>query len=140
MKKPILIFALLLSILSFSQTFEKAIISNNTHIYDAVNNVECRMIMAIAPNRGVQFSDDKITVYTQVFGLVEGELLELREYSKKIEYTRLEVDAIYNQLDDPIEIGESFMTEFSKLLETVLLSETLRKEYFGGDGFTIYNE
>ena len=79
------------------------------------------MIMAIASNRGVQFSDDKITVYTQVFGLLEGKMIELPQYSERLEYTGSEVDAIYNQLDDPIEIGESFMTEFSKFLEIVLL-------------------
>ena len=66
MKKTILVTALLMTIFSFGQTFEKAIISQNTHIYNPVKNLECRMIRAITPHNGVHFSDEGVTVYVQV--------------------------------------------------------------------------
>ena len=140
MKKTILVTALLMTIFSFGQTFEKAIISENTHIYNPVKNLECRMIRAITPHNGVHFSDEGVTVYVQVYGILEdGSLFQLPQYSEKISYTKEEVDGMYLQYNNPLYPSESFMGEFNKMLESILLYETMAQGYFGGDKFQIYN-
>ena len=140
MKKTIIVTALLMTIFSFGQTFEKAIISQNTHIYNPVKNLECRMIRAITPQNGVHFSDEGITVYVQVYGILEdGSLFQLPQYSEKISYTKEEVDGMYLQYNNPLYPSESFMGEFNKMLESILLYETMAQGYFGGDKFQIYN-
>jgi hypothetical protein len=139
MKKTILVTALLMTIFSFGQTFEKAIISQNTHTYNPVKNLECRMIRAITPIDGVHFSDDKISVFVQVYGILEDEsLFPLPQYSEKISYTKEEVDGMYLQYNNPLEPSESFIGEFNKMLTSILLYETMAQGYFGGDKFEIY--
>ena len=152
MKKTILLLALLISSLSFSQTFKKAIISKSAHTYDLVNNLSSRIVRAVPSNGGVQISDDTLTIYIVVYGLtieeytaVNGDiqtkdnLFKLSQFSEKLIYNKDEVNALFSQIDNPIFPNESLIDELNKLVETALLSETLRKGYFNGDKFTIYN-
>ena len=152
MKKTILLLALLISSSSFSQTFEKAIISKSAHTYDLVNNLSSRIIRAVPSKGGVQFSDDTLTIYIVVYGLTIEEytdgngdiqtkdnLFKLSQFSEKLVYEKGEVNDLFSQIDNPIFPNESLIDEFNKLVETALLSETLRKGYFNGDKFTIYN-
>ena len=152
MKKTILLLALLISTFSFSQTFEKAIISDSEHTYDLVKNLSCRIIRAIAPNNGVQFSDEKLTIYVVTYGLIledytdeNGEtqtkekIFNLPQYSEQIIYSKEEVDYLFSQIKNPIDVDESFFGELNNLIETSLLGDTLRKGYFNGDEFEIYN-
>lgn len=140
MKKTIIVTALLMTIFSFGQTFEKAIISENTHIYNPVKNLECRMIRAITPQNGVHFSDEGITVYVQVYGVLEnGSLLPLPQYSEKAVYSKEQVDGMFSQYNNSIESSESFIDEFNAMLTSILLYETMTQGYFGGDKFSIYN-
>ena len=152
MKKTILLLALLISTLSFSQTFEKAIISKSAHTYDLVNNLSSRIVRAVPSNGGVQISDDTLTIYIVVYGLTIEEytdengtaltkdnLFKLSQFSEKLIYSKDEVNALFLQIDNPIFPNESLIDEINKLIETALLSETLRKGYFNGDKFTIYN-
>ena len=140
MKKTILLTALLMTIFSFGQTFEKAIISENTHIYNPVKNLECRMLRVINPNDGVHFSDDKISVFIQVFGILEdGSLFQLPQYSEKVVYSRQQVDGMFSQYNNSIESSESFIDEFNTMLKSILLYETMTQGYFGLDKFSIYN-
>jgi len=152
MKKTILLLALLISSLSFSQTFEKAIISKSAHTYDLVNNLSSRIIRAVPSKGGVQISDDTLTIYIVVYGLTIEEYTDengvaqtrdkpfkLSQFSEKLVYTKTEVNALFSQIGNPIETNEDFIDELNKLIETALLSETLRKGYFNGDTFTVYN-
>ena len=140
MKKTIIVTALLMTIFSFGQTFEKAIISENTHIYNPVKNLECRMIRAINPKNGVHFSDEEITVYIQVYGILEdGSLFQLPQYSEKVVYSRQQVDGMFSQYNNSIESSESFIDEFNTMLKSILLYETMTQGYFGLDKFSIYN-
>ena len=139
MKKTIIVTALLMTIFSFGQTFEKAIISENTHIYNPVKNLECRMIRAITPHNGVHFSDEGVTVYVQVYGILEdGSLFQLPQYSEKVVYSRQQVDGMFSQYDNSIDSNESFIDEFNTMLKSILLHETMAQGYFGGDKFEIY--
>ena len=139
MKKTITLLALFLSTFAFSQTFEKAIISDSAHTYDLVNNLSSQIVRAIPSTGGVQFSDDTLTVYVVVYGITEeGELFNLPQFSEKITYTKDEVNYLFDQIGNPIEIGEDFIGELNTLISTALLSETLRKGYFNGDTFTPY--
>ena len=152
MKKTILLLALLISSSSFSQTFEKAIISKSAHTYDLVNNLSSRIIRAVPSKGGVQFSDDTLTIYIVVYGLTIEEYTDengdiqtkdkpfkLPQFSEKLVYTKTEVNALFSKIGNPIETNKDFIGELNKLIETALLSETLRKGYFNGDKFTIYN-
>ena len=140
MKKTILLLTLFLSTFAFSQTFEKAIISKSAHTYDLVNNLSSRIVRAIPSKGGIQFSDDTLTVYVVVYGLTaEGELFKLSQFSEKLVYSKDEVNALFSQIGNPIETNEDFIGELNKLIETALLSETLRKGYFNGDEFSLYN-
>jgi hypothetical protein len=152
MKKTILLLALFLSTFAFSQTFKKAIISENTHIYNPVKNLECRMIRAINPKNGVQFSDESVTIYIQVHGLIlenytdekgventREKIFELPQYAERIVYSKEEVDYLFSQIKNPIDVDESFFGELNNLIEISLLGDTLRKGYFNGDNFEIYN-
>lgn len=139
MKKTILVLALFLSTFAFSQTFEKAIISDSAHTYDLVNNLSSRIVRAIPSKGGVQFSDDTLTVYVVVYGITEeGELFNLPQFSEKLVYSKEKVNYLFDQIGNPIEIGEDFIGELNTLISTALLSETLRKGYFNGDTFTPY--
>lgn len=151
MKKTILLLVLLISTLSFSQTFEKAIISKSAHTYDLVNNLSTRIIRAVPSNGGVQISDDTLTIYIVVYGLTIEEytdengdiqtkdnLFKLSQFSEKLVYSKDEVNYLFAQIGDAIEPGESLIDEINKLIETALLSETLRKGYFNGDNFEVY--
>jgi len=152
MKKTILVLALFLSAFAFSQTFEKAIISDSEHTYDLVNNLSSRIIRAIPSNGGVQFSDDTLTIYVVVYGITvenytdekgvaqtRDKPFKLPQFSEKLVYTKTEVNALFSKIGNPIETNEDFIGELNNLIETALLSETLRKGYFNGDKFTIYN-
>ena len=139
MKKTITLLALFLSTFAFSQTFKKAIISNSEHTYDLVKNLSSRIVRAIPSKGGVQFSDNDLTVYVVVYGInEEGELFNLPQFSEKIIYTKNEVNYLFDQIGNPIEIGEDFIGELNSLISIALLSETLRKGYFNGDTFTPY--
>ena len=151
MKKTILLLALLISTFSFSQTFKKAIISDSAHTYDLVKNLSCRIIRAVPSKGGVQFSDDTLTVYVVVYGVetetytdengeeqTQDRLFNLPQFSEKITYTKDEVNYLFTQIGNPIEIGEDFIGELNSLISIALLSETLRKGYFNGDTFTPY--
>ena len=152
MKKTILLLVLLISALSFSQTFEKAIISKSTHTYDLVNNLSARIIRAVPSKGGVQISDDTLTIYIVVYGFTIEEytdengdiqtkdnLFKLSQFSEKLVYNKDEVNYLFAQIGDAIEPNEDFIGELNKLIETALLSETLRKGYFNGDEFSLYN-
>ena len=152
MKKTILLLALLISSSSFSQTFEKAIISKSAHTYDLVNNLSSRIVRAVPSNGGVQISDDTLTIYIVVYGLTIEEytdengdiqtkdnLFKLSQFSEKLIYSKDEVNYLFTQINDAIEPNEDFIGELNKLVETALLSETLRKGYFNGDEFSLYN-
>ena len=152
MKKTILLLALLISSLSFSQTFEKAIISKSAHTYDLVNNLSSRIIRAVPSKGGVQISDDTLTIYIVVYGFTIEEytdengdiqtkdnLFKLSQFSEKLVYNKDEVNYLFAQIGDAIEPNEDFIGELNKLIETALLSETLRKGYFNGDEFSLYN-
>ena len=152
MKKTILLLVLLISTLSFSQTFEKAIISTSAHTYDLVNNLSSRIVRAIPSNGGVQFSDSTLTVYVVVYGITvenytdsngvaqtRDKLFKLSQFSEKLVYSKDEVNYLFAQINDAIEPDEDFIGELNKLVETALLSETLRKGYFNGDEFSLYN-
>ena len=138
--------------MSFSQTFEKAIISKSAHTYDLVNNLSSRIIRAVPSKGGVQFSDDTLTIYIVVYGLTIEEytdengdiqtkdnLFKLSQFSEKLVYNKDEVNYLFAQIGDAIEPNEDFIGEINKLVETALLSETLRKGYFNGDEFSLYN-
>ena len=153
MKKTLLLLALLVSTISFSQSFEKAIISDSEHVYDLVKNSSARIIRAIPSNGGVQFSDDSLTVYVVVYGLntetytdengdeqTRDNLFKLPQFSEKIVYSKAEVNNLYEQIGNPIELGEDFIGELNTLVSIALLSETLRKGYFNGDTFTPYTK
>ena len=152
MKKTSLLLALLISSLSFSQTFEKAIISKSAHTYDLVNNLSSRIVRAVPSKGGVQISDDTLTIYIVAYALTIEEYTDengvaqtrdkpfkLSQFSEKLVYTKTEVNALFSQIGNPIETNEDFIDELNKIIETALLSETLRKGYFNGDTFTIYN-
>jgi len=105
-----------------------------------VNNLSSRIVRAIPSKGGIQFSDDTLTVYVVVYGLTaEGELFKLSQFSEKLVYSKDEVNALFSQIGNPIETNEDFIGELNKLIETALLSETLRKGYFNGDEFSLYN-
>ena len=151
MKKTILLLAFLISTLSFAQTFDKAIISKNTHIYNPVKNLECRMIRTINPKNGVQFSDESVTIYIQVHGLIlenytdekgvestREKIFELPQYSERVIYKKEKIDYIFKQVNNPITTEENFIDELNNILKTILLHETKTKGFFNGDDFEVY--
>lgn len=98
------------------------------------------MIRAITPHNGVHFSDEGVTVYVQVYGILEdGSLFQLPQYSEKVVYSRQQVDGMFSQYDNSIDSNESFIDEFNTMLKSILLHETMAQGYFGGDKFSIYN-
>lgn len=142
------------SAFGFSQEapkFKKAIITENEHIYDPVNNLSCKMIRVINPNRGVQFSDDKVDVYIEVYGQIfetqidengneiEVEILKpFTSFGNHSTYKVEEIDAFFKQLNNPLYPSESFMNELNSMLLQILLYDSSQRQLFGADTFEIY--
>ena len=102
-------------------------------------------MVRIIEDRGYQPTADGAYVYVITYAQKIDEqgnetLIKTVDATSKIPlfYTNAELDEFFKQYNDPIEPSESFTAEFKKRLESVLLTDTMAKGYFGGDTCVAY--
>ena len=120
------------------------IITENEHTYNQLTNESGKMVRIIE-DRGYQPTWDGAYVYVITYAQKIDEqgnetLIKTVDATSKIPlfYTNAELDEFFKQYNDPIEPSESFTAEFKKRLESVLLTDTMAKGYFGGDTCVAY--
>ena len=119
---------------------KKAIITKTPVLYDPKEGKSAKIVRAICPNRGIQFSDHKIDAYMQVFSVEEdGTLKEQPQFNNHSVYTNEQLNNLFSSLNDPIFPNESFLEEFNKLALQVLLLDTKARALFGVQEWEIYN-
>lgn len=124
--------------------FLAAIITENEHTYNTLENKSARLVRAIK-NEGYRPTADGAIVYVYTYALIiddegnESLVLAIDHMSKvPLFYTNAEIDAFFSSFNDPIEPSESYTAEFKKILEAVLLQDTMLKGYFNGDNCQPY--
>ena len=115
------------------------IITQNEHTYNQLTNETGKMIRIIG-DRSYQPTADGAFVYVITYAQKIDEegnetLIKTVDATSTIPmfYTNAELDAFFSSFNDPIEPNESFTGEFKKMLESVLLQDTMSKGYFNGD-------
>lgn len=120
------------------------VITENEHKYNQLTGETGKMVRIIE-DRGYQPTADGAYVYVISYAQKIDEqgnetLIKTVDATSKIPmfYTKAELDAFFASFNDPIEPSESFTTEFKKILEAVLLQDTMAKGYFSGDNCVPY--
>lgn len=115
------------------------IITENEHKYNQLTGETGKMVRIIE-DQGYQPTADGAYVYVISYAQKIDEegnetLIKTVDATSKIPmfYTNAELDAFFAEYNDPINPEESFTTEFKKILEAVLLQDTIAKGYFNGD-------
>lgn len=122
-----------------------SIITDNEHAFNSLENKNTRFVRAIK-NEGYRPTSTGAIVYVYTYALVVDEegnesLVLAKDHMSTVPlfYTNAELDAFFSSFNDPIEPSESYTTEFKKILEAVLLQDTISKGYFNGDACQPYN-
>jgi len=122
-----------------------AIITDNEHIYNQLENKSAKLVRAIK-NEGYRPTSKGAIVYVYTYALIIDEegnesLVLAKDHMSTVPlfYTNAELDAFFSSFNDPIEPSESYTAEFKKILEAVLLQDTISKGYFSGDTCQPYN-
>ena len=120
------------------------IITENEHKYDQLTGKKGKMVRLIEDESyrptatGAMVS---VRTFVQIIDDQGNETLKFQPDSTPklpLFYTNAELDSFFSSFNDPIEPSESYTTEFRKILEKVLLEDTMKKGYFGGDNCVPY--
>lgn len=124
--------------------FLAGIITENEHEYDKLTGATGKMLRLIE-NESYRptATGAKVNVRTfvQIIDEQGNETLKFTPDStpkQPLTYTNAELDAFFSSFNDPIEPNESYTAEFKKILEGVLLQDTMSKGYFSGDTCIAY--
>jgi hypothetical protein len=115
------------------------IITENEHQYNALLGSKSKFIRMISDKGYITTSKGAcvyVTTHIQEIDEQGNETLVRKidsESDMPILYTNEELDSFFSSFNDPIEPTESFTAEFKRMLEGVLLQDTMAKNYFNGD-------
>ena len=115
------------------------IITQNEHEYDKLTGKKGKMVRLVEDESYRPTGDGakvNVRTFAQIIDDQGNETLKfLPDSTPKLPltYTNAEIDALFSSQNNPIEVDESYTTEFKKILEKVLLKDTTAKGYFGGD-------
>lgn len=119
--------------------FLAGIITENEHNYDQLTGKNGKMVRLIENESYRPTSDGamvNVRTFVQIIDEKGNETLKFQPDStpkQPLFYTNAELDAFFSSFNDPIEPNESYTGEFKKILEAVLLQDTMGKGYFNGD-------
>lgn len=121
------------------------IITDNKHAFNSLENKSARFVRAIK-DEGYRPTSTGAIVYVYTYALLVDEegnesLVLAKDHmsTTPLNYTNKQIDAFFSSFKDSVEPTESYTAEFKKMLESILLQDTMSKGYFSGDTCKPYN-